>query len=299
MQTNSSNRNILHETETTISYPDSNPTTPGVILVESKTKARSIFELSSFDFKELLLEAKFISKLLCERLSVRRCAMITLPIQPNSFPKLRVVPLHGLAETWKPMPSGDPHFDEYYAGYCDSKNGPRMSDKVLSDWHSKLSNLAERKDFTFYGDLENQNLFARIVRGQEQQWCIWENENFIAVLTPFPNTPGFTVVVPRTHWSSNIFSLNQADFLAFVEAGRIVAQQLIDRLQIQQVCMVFEGFEIDYAHIKLIPVIGEVQETHGPNLSLEFSESYRGYVTTLNGPNASNKMLEDLHRRLS
>ena len=51
--------------------------------------------------------------------------------------------------------------------------------------------------------------------------------------------------------------------------------------------MVFEGFEIDYAHIKLIPVIGEVKETYGPNLPLEFSENYRGYVTTLNGPNAS------------
>ena len=165
MQTNSSNRNILHETEFTISYPDSNPTTPGVILVESKTKARSIFELSSFYFKELLLEAKLISHLVCERLSVRRCAMITLPIQLNSFPKLRVIPLNGLAETWKPVPSGDPHLDEYYTGNCDSKNGSRMLNEVLSNWHSKLSNLAQRKDFTFYGDLANQNLFARIVRG--------------------------------------------------------------------------------------------------------------------------------------
>ena len=39
----------------------------------------------------------------------------------------------------------------------------------------------------------NHTIFDDIVSGNMKSWKIWEDEKFLAFLTPFPNTPGFTV----------------------------------------------------------------------------------------------------------
>uniref|UniRef100_A0A8C9XWC6 HIT domain-containing protein n=1 Tax=Sander lucioperca TaxID=283035 RepID=A0A8C9XWC6_SANLU len=50
----------------------------------------------------------------------------------------------------------------------------------------------------------NDNLFSRIVRGEQQQWRVWEDNEHVAFLTPYPNSPGLTVVVPRKHLSNYV-----------------------------------------------------------------------------------------------
>ncbi|KAK4920946.1 hypothetical protein LTR66_016700, partial [Elasticomyces elasticus] len=45
-------------------------------------------------------------------------------------------------------------------------------------------------DTGFKGSPSAENLFARLVRGEIEQWGFWEDSEHIAILTPFGNTPG-------------------------------------------------------------------------------------------------------------
>lgn len=100
---------------------------------------------------------------------------------------------------------------------------------------------------------------------------------------------GFTVLVPRAHLSSDIFSLDKADYGHLLEAAHAVAQVLKSTFGARQIGMMFEGFEIDYAHVKLIPIRYPSDASGSPRIrtpiyQAEFHENYPGYLTSLQGP---------------
>ena len=97
-------------------------------------------------------------------------------------------------------------------------------------------------DKRFDGDPADSNLFARIVRGELQQWRIWEDEHTVAFLTPFPSTPGLAVVVPRSHLSSDILCLEKEDdYLRLMNASRTVGLHLMKALGAESFAVVCEG----------------------------------------------------------
>ncbi len=100
---------------------------------------------------------------------------------------------------------------------------------------------------------------------------------------------GFTVLVPRAHLQSDIFSLEKADYRRLVEAAHAVCQVLKRAFGARQIAMIFEGLEIDYAHVKLIPIRDPPKTSGSPQTKTsihraEFHENYPGYVTSLQGP---------------
>ena len=103
------------------------------------------------------------------------------------------------------------------------------------------------------------------------------------------NHTGFTVLVPRAHLPSDIFSLDKADYAQLVEAAHTVAQVLKCAFEARRIGMIFEGFEIEYTHVKLIPVRDPPANsaslrTQNAIQEADYHESYPGYVTSLNGP---------------
>lgn len=62
------------------------------------------------------------------------------------------------------------------------------------------------------------------------------------------------MLVPRKHLSSDIFGLNDHDYVDIITAAHTVAQHLKAAFGAKRCGMIFEGYEIDYAHVKLIPV---------------------------------------------
>ena len=95
--------------------------------------------------------------------------------------------------------------------------------------------------------------------------------------------------MPRAHLRSDILSLDKADYSQLVEAAHAVAQVLKRSFGAEQIGMIFEGFEIDYAHVKLIPI----RRTSNTSGSLqtkdliyqgEYHEKYPGFVSSLQGP---------------
>ncbi|KAL8903432.1 MAG: hypothetical protein Q9207_003921 [Kuettlingeria erythrocarpa] len=77
------------------------------------------------------------------------------------------------------------------------------------------------------------------------QWRVWEDKKHVAFLTPFANTPGYTVLVPRKHLSSDVFDLNDDDYTDMVAAVYQVAQHLKGAFGSTRCGVFFEGFEID------------------------------------------------------
>uniref|UniRef100_A0A3P9KGG8 HIT domain-containing protein n=1 Tax=Oryzias latipes TaxID=8090 RepID=A0A3P9KGG8_ORYLA len=86
-------------------------------------------------------------------------------------------------------------------------------------------------NLTFLGDdPAHPGLFSRIVRGEEQHWRVWEDTDHVAFLTPFPNSPGFTVLVPRRPLTSDIFKLEKSHYEGLVLAAKKVAGLLEEGL---------------------------------------------------------------------
>ena len=180
-----------------------------------------------------------------------------------------------------------------------------MSESRLDICHDKIvsrTGLQSPYDLHFKGDVSDQNLFARIVRGDAPQWRVWEDRTHVAFLTPFGNTPGFTLLVPRAHLPSDIFSISQEEYDALIAAARTVALHLVAAFDVERYGMFFEGFETDYAHVKLVPIHEQEAPTPASSLSvplLGLLKVYPGYLSTQFGPpleNDSTSLWNDSHR---
>lgn len=140
-------------------------------------------------------------------------------------------------------------------------------------------------------------IFDEIVAGTRDSYTVWEDEAHVAFLTPFPSTPGFTVVIPKANLGDDAFALDEDAYVALLLATRAVARLLKRALGVPRVALVFEGTGVAYVHAKLIPL-------HGPRAAqtdvwgdrTEFVEEYRGYLTTLEGPPMAEEELRRIQR---
>ncbi|KAL7378656.1 hypothetical protein ABVT39_016890 [Epinephelus coioides] len=295
---------VIWETDELVAYLDPKPWIPGSTILTRKalSGARSIFKLATTDFVVMLQGARAVSSLLCERLGVQRCALVFHPT-PDQSAQIKLLPLHGLEPKWQPHLSHEEEFHTNDPGYCTSKSGPRWDDEALAQVQAKIRNGLPTPNapscFDFFGDASNDNLFSRIVRGEQQQWRVWEDSEHVAFLTPYPNSPGLTVVVPRKPLSSDIFKLEEADYKALILATCKVAKLLEEGMRAQGVALIFEGFEIDYAHAKLIPLLPSPDGTKPAELQPECFQTYPGYVSSLHGPAADREALKKIHSKIT
>ena len=145
-------------------------------------------------------------------------------------------------------------------------------------------------------------IFCNIVAGiHKPAWPIWEDGAHLAFLTPFPNTAGFSVVIPKTHRNSHVFGLGDDDFVSLMHASRAVQEVLARAFQVGRVAMIVEGMGVDHAHTKLVPLHGvPVDSPWSPRLSTrrEFFDEYQGFVASHDGPPADAAELSMLQRRI-
>ena len=55
-------------------------------------------------------------------------------------------------------------------------------------------------------------LFCKIVAREIPSYKVWENEEFYAFLDLFPNCKGQTLVIPKEHFDSDFFLIDDSDF---------------------------------------------------------------------------------------
>ncbi|CAN9510620.1 unnamed protein product [Ophioblennius macclurei] len=301
-------RHVVWESKGLVAHLHPRPWTPGSVTLERSAPGSlggSIFHLEEPDYLSWLLGARAVSEKLCDSLGVRRCALVSRPFT-HTPAQIRILPLHGLDAEWHPHLAGEEEHNAVDPGYCSSKTAPRWSDSSLTEIQtrirSKLPFPDAPPDLSFLGDDHaHPGLFSRIVRGEEKQWRVWEDDSHVAFLTPFPNSPGFTVLVPRRPLTSDIFRLEKRDYEKLVLAARKVSQLLEEGLGAWGVGLIFEGFEIDYAHAKLIPLFqaSSPEDKGRSTTSPHFFPLYPGYVTSEDGPEATSDSLKEMHSKIT
>ncbi len=71
-----------------------------------------------------------------------------------------------------------------------------------------------------------------------------------------------------------------------VEASQTVAKLLTQRLDAPGCAIIMEGMEIDYAHIKVIPLHNRAESDTQPKESVSY-DVYPGFITTQPGLSVS------------
>lgn len=150
-----------------------------------------------------------------------------------------------------------------------------------------------------YTSKMTDTIFNKIVRKEVESYIVWEDEKYLAFLTPFPNTPGLTVVIPKTNFGDYIFGLNDEVYQGLMVASKKVANLLEKALEVNRVALVFEGTGVAYVHAKLYPLYGELAgQTDVWSDHTEFVKEYRGYITTIEGPRMDDNQLKEIQDKI-
>jgi histidine triad (HIT) family protein len=146
--------------------------------------------------------------------------------------------------------------------------------------------------------MSDGTLFDKIVDGSIPSHKVWEDDKFLAFLTPFANTPGFTVVVPKTNPGVNYLQVSDQVFTETLLAAKKVAKVLQKAFDVNRVGLVIEGEGVPHLHIKLIPMHGQKDQPGAQASHVEFYEEYPGFLTTIEGPKMSDDELKAIQQKI-
>lgn len=142
-------------------------------------------------------------------------------------------------------------------------------------------------------------IFCKIVKKELPSHTVWEDEKHLAFLSIFPNTQGFTVVIPKEHYGSYAFEQSDEVLQELILATKKVAK-LLDGFfpDVSRSGMFFEGFGVDHLHSKLFPMHGtgdlkNWQPIESKTIRTYF-ENYPGYLSSNDSERADDEKLAKL-----
>ena len=144
-------------------------------------------------------------------------------------------------------------------------------------------------------------IFCKIVAGEAPCHRIWEDDAHLAFLSIFPNTEGFSVVIPKAHHPSYLFDQPDHVVCDLVLASGRVARLLDARLpDVGRTGMIFEGFGVDHLHAKLVPMYGtKASEWTQRKSNVDtYFDRYEGYLSSHDYRRADDDQLAALARRI-
>lgn len=96
-------------------------------------------------------------------------------------------------------------------------------------------------------------IFCKIVAGEIPSVKIREDDNFIALLDAFPACKGQVLVLPKKHYDSDIFLMDNDFYTLLLLAAKDVVALMKKWLWVDKIGMVVEWLQVPHAHIKLYP----------------------------------------------
>lgn len=146
----------------------------------------------------------------------------------------------------------------------------------------------------------SSTIFDKIISGEMQSWKVWEDDAYLAFLTPYPSTPGLTVVIPKQNTGDYVFSLSDEAYSGLLTATRKVAKMLEKAFNTPRVALVFEGTGVAHVHAKLYPLHGKLAgETEVWSTHQEFYPEYVGYISSVEGPRMSDEELMKIQQQIT
>lgn len=146
-------------------------------------------------------------------------------------------------------------------------------------------------------------LFCQMVKGEIPCHLIDENDSFMAFLTIFPNTLGATVVIPKQHYSSYAFELDDQVLTDLMLYTKQIALKLDHYFEdVGRTGMIFEGFGVDHVHAKLFPM-HQTQDLHrnwqAVNSTInKYFDAYEGYISSHDAQRADDQALAQLAKAI-
>ena len=148
----------------------------------------------------------------------------------------------------------------------------------------------------------NDCIFCKIVRGEIPSHKIWEDKNHLALLTIFPNTEGFSIVIQKKHYPSYLFDLPDKVITDLILAAKKVAKLLDSKLEdVGRTGMIFEGFGVDHIHAKLFPMHGTLDMKEWKPLKSnvdKYFKKYEGYISSHDYKREDDKKLAKLAEKI-
>jgi histidine triad (HIT) family protein len=146
--------------------------------------------------------------------------------------------------------------------------------------------------------VSDRTLFDEIIDGNIPSWKVWEDDRYLAFLTPFANTPGVTVVVPKQNPGDYVFDLDDDAIAGLMQAAKKVAKLLEKGLGVERVALVFEGEAVPHVHVKLYPMHDfAVDRSKFPKTTV-FFPAYPGYIDTHEGPKMDDAKLNEIQAKI-
>jgi len=133
--------------------------------------------------------------------------------------------------------------------------------------------------------MDGITIFHKIVSGEAPCYKVWEDENYLAFLSIFPNTEGVTVVIPKKYEPSYFAEVSDEALSSLILAAKKVAKLLGEKLpDVARVGLVFEGYGVNYLHAKLFPMHGTADVNWHPIKSTSqqdvIFDKYPGYISS-------------------
>lgn len=148
---------------------------------------------------------------------------------------------------------------------------------------------------------EQKCIFCEIVAGRfSTPGIFWQDEEFMAFLAIDPNTPGFSCVIPKAHYGSDVMKLPDDVLQRFILATKKVSAILEGYYpDVGRIGIMMEGTGINHAHIKLMPMHGTEDLKRGEwkqyfNDKELWFDKYEGWIASAGGPIANMDELKTL-----
>ena len=147
-------------------------------------------------------------------------------------------------------------------------------------------------------DLSPQGcIFCQIIAGKAPCHKVWEGVDYMAFLSVFPNTDGFTVVIPKRHLSSYIFDHDPEEISGLMAAAKQVSKLLVYKFPtVARTALVFEGYGVNHLHGKLIPLHGTKGgpwKKFASTIKTKFDQ-YPGYISSHDAARESDEKLAEI-----
>lgn len=119
---------------------------------------------------------------------------------------------------------------------------------------------------------DDQNIFAKILRGEAQAYTVFENDNCLAFLDVMPQTDGHTLVLPKAA-AENLFDLEEHLIGSLMQSVRHVAQGVRqafnpDGIKLMQFNGEAAGQTVFHLHMHVIPCyLDKPSRGHGRDMA--------------------------------
>ncbi len=147
-------------------------------------------------------------------------------------------------------------------------------------------------------------VFCEINKSNIKPRIFWEDENYIAFLSGWPNTEGFSVILPKEHYDSDVLKMPNDKLQEFILVAKKVSNILMKYFKdVGRVGLITEGTGVNHAHIKLFPMHGteNLKEGNWEQVHSKidtYFEKYEGHISSNEGPKADEQKLIELAKKL-